>query len=601
MKFSKMFKMRLLSMSIALAMLLSMGILTASAEEFSDTQSHWAASYIKTAVEKGFSSGYDDGKFRPDQSVTRAEFIKMVNKAIGLTITTDTAFSDVTENDWFFNDVKTAVGAGYIKGNGDGTFLPNKTITRQEAAVVLSRVVTKAENAADVSAFTDVGDIADWAKDSIAKIAGKSYMTGYPEGTYKPLAPLTRAEAVKIICSVLEKEKIVSEPQTLSASGATLDPAIYTGGVTIAKEVEDGEVTISGASILSELNIQGGGVNSVHAVDCILAFTVINREGNPVRLEITGQSIVNSVVAANDAIIDALQNTGASINVMVSAANSGEITVTVSGNVQDMTVNGKANVTVASGTVSNLVVASTAEGAKVTLSEGTTVASAQINAAATFEGSGSMTNVNETTTGSTFSDTLTVTKSGSTSEEETPGETTPGGTTPGDTTPGGTTPGGTTPGGSTPGGPSGGGSQPTFTYNVTGMKVNVSGGTSISATSSSNVWTFNLSSLADTAVLTGGIVSTDGDATLVVPALTSIFTNKTYTIDELLSLLIGKTLDTSHSVLAEAIKAKYTSSTSTAFPSGISMGKIREFLGASETLTCSVNGVALTIKFTIDK
>ena len=78
-----------------------------------DVQNHWAKSFVVTAIEKKIVSGYDDGTFRPDKAVTRAEFSHMLNAALGNSVTTNISFSDVKSSDWYYSAVQKAVAAGY--------------------------------------------------------------------------------------------------------------------------------------------------------------------------------------------------------------------------------------------------------------------------------------------------------------------------------------------------------------------------------------------------------------------------------------------------------------------------------------------------------
>lgn len=78
-----------------------------------DIPGHWAADTIAQWQQKGYISGYSDGSFRPDSSITRAEFIKIANRVLNLTDEADISFTDVQEGDWFCSEVKKAVAAGY--------------------------------------------------------------------------------------------------------------------------------------------------------------------------------------------------------------------------------------------------------------------------------------------------------------------------------------------------------------------------------------------------------------------------------------------------------------------------------------------------------
>lgn len=174
-----------------------------AAPAFKDTFGHWAEEDIDIAVEKGYINGYSDGYFKPDVSIKRAEFVKLVNQAMGYTATTDISFSDVRTSDWFYKDIQKGVEAGYVNGYSNGSyFLPNNPITREEVAVILYRISPGETN----TSLKDVGDqlkINAWALPAVKSAYGKGYLSGYPDGNFYPQQQLTRAQAVKVVNSVL--------------------------------------------------------------------------------------------------------------------------------------------------------------------------------------------------------------------------------------------------------------------------------------------------------------------------------------------------------------------------------------------------------------
>jgi len=81
-----------------------------------DIGGHWAEDTIAKWVEQGLISGYTDGTFRPDNSITRAEFMALVNRAFGFNKKAAIGFFDVSATDWFYDEIAKAVKAGYISG-----------------------------------------------------------------------------------------------------------------------------------------------------------------------------------------------------------------------------------------------------------------------------------------------------------------------------------------------------------------------------------------------------------------------------------------------------------------------------------------------------
>ncbi len=109
---------------------------------FSDIDNHWAKDWIKNAVDLGFVSGYEDGTFKPDRTITRAEFSTMLNKAMKIEITENINFSDVGEKEWFYKEIQKSVAAGFFSGYENNTFRPNNPIKREEVAKVVAGAIT---------------------------------------------------------------------------------------------------------------------------------------------------------------------------------------------------------------------------------------------------------------------------------------------------------------------------------------------------------------------------------------------------------------------------------------------------------------------------
>ncbi|GKU78138.1 hypothetical protein L3i20_v225350 [Paenibacillus sp. L3-i20] len=175
----------------------------ASAAAFTDIKGHWAQKTIRKWQENGDIEGYEDGSFKPNQSISRAEFTALVNRKMNLNVPVFTAgFRDVESQDWFYRDVANAKAAGYIQGYNE-MFFPKKTMSRQEAAVVVHNWMEKwkpkrGESEVNV-AFQDVTLFAEWSSTAITRASQYKLIDGYTDGLFKPKKPITRAETLVII------------------------------------------------------------------------------------------------------------------------------------------------------------------------------------------------------------------------------------------------------------------------------------------------------------------------------------------------------------------------------------------------------------------
>ena len=170
-------------------------------EIFNDISSHWSKEYVERLYEKSVISGYADGGFHPDSTVTRAEFAQLLKKAFLITATEVREFTDVNANDWFYPAVSECAGAGVIFGS-DGMFRPNDKITREDAAVMIERVI-KSGAGTDIT-FADGEEIADYAKMAVSALSSIGVISGDEKGCFNPKMSTTRAQAAVMICRALE-------------------------------------------------------------------------------------------------------------------------------------------------------------------------------------------------------------------------------------------------------------------------------------------------------------------------------------------------------------------------------------------------------------
>lgn len=167
----------------------------------------WGKDAILSLYQKGIVAGQAEGIFNPGATITRAEFVQMVVKAFALTLKgDDPAFDDVADADWYAEAVKIAYSNGVVNGTSASTFAPNNNITRQDMMTILSNAA-KATGAALTSgdvAFTDAGEIAEYAKAAVAEMVGSGVVSGYTDGSVKPLNNASRAEAAAMLARLLE-------------------------------------------------------------------------------------------------------------------------------------------------------------------------------------------------------------------------------------------------------------------------------------------------------------------------------------------------------------------------------------------------------------
>ena len=180
----------------------------AVSEKFSDiNSSHWAYEAVSTLSDEGIINGYGDGTFLPEKTVTREEFVKMLVAAFDMEdADANSTFIDVFTSDWFYSYVSAAYEKGIVKGDHLGLFGIGEEITRQDASVMAARAMKAAhysmEEIRDYDGFNDEAMIADYAKDDVVALYRAGKINGVGNNTFEPQRTCTRAEAATIIYGI---------------------------------------------------------------------------------------------------------------------------------------------------------------------------------------------------------------------------------------------------------------------------------------------------------------------------------------------------------------------------------------------------------------
>jgi photosystem II stability/assembly factor-like uncharacterized protein len=166
-----------------------------------DVADHWAKDSIAQLINAGVAGGYPDGSFQPDKTVTRAEFTIMLVKALKLESMEGPVFADTAAH-WAQDSISTAAAHGFIGGYDQNSFGPDDLITREQAAVIIARAA-QLEAGGEALKFTDSGRISPWALSGVAAAVSSAYLTGYPDNSFRPQGHTTRAEAAALIAKFL--------------------------------------------------------------------------------------------------------------------------------------------------------------------------------------------------------------------------------------------------------------------------------------------------------------------------------------------------------------------------------------------------------------
>ncbi|WP_090108697.1 S-layer homology domain-containing protein [Cohnella sp. OV330] len=386
----------------------------AAASASADTAGHWAGDTMAEWQRLGLITGFQDGTLRPDQVISRIEFVALVNRLFAYKGSASLQFADVPDNAWYAPQVQAAVSAGYINGFPDGTFKPNRQLSRAEAAVMLAKLVPAVERdgANALGAFGDRADVPGYARAALGALVEGGIVQGFADGTVRPGGKLTRAEAVVLLDRIRTQSAkgadggivpaalrltaagtygpasgtvAVAGDVVIDAPGITLRNVTVRGNLTIGAAVGEGDAYLKGVDVSGSTNLQGGGAHSVHIDDSRLGTVVVEKKDGRIRIVVGGTTVIEQMDVRTDANIESNGSSGAAIEgITISAAGE----VSLSGAYSQVEIVGDAKVTVSAGTVERLIVSEKVGTASITLASGVRVADMELHGAASVSGAG---------------------------------------------------------------------------------------------------------------------------------------------------------------------------------------------------------------------
>ena len=380
---------------------------------------HWAQETLDGWVENGLLRGFDDGSLRPDSLVSRAEFVALVNRLYGFTVQAEVRLTDVAPHQWYAGEVAKGLAAGFVKGYADGTFRPNQPITRQEAAVIVASLLGLEPNDEQlVRKFRDGDAIAEWSRNAVAAVVEHGYMNGYPDGTFRPAQPITRAEAIvtldRTAARKLIKAGTYGDPEqvqtiegnvVMTSAGVTLQNVRITGNLWVGESVGEGDVTLQGVTVEGKTFIRGGGANSIRLIDTELGAVIVNKKTGEVRIVAAGSTVIRQILLESGAILEEEETTGEGFGevTITSDPESGAPVVTLNGDFSTVVVDAP-NVTlqIQSGSVAELTVTENTANTTLNVSENAKVETLVLESDARVTGGGQVTHAVVHAPGATF-------------------------------------------------------------------------------------------------------------------------------------------------------------------------------------------------------
>lgn len=284
---------------------------------YKDLTGHWAEDAVTRMQNLALIKGYTDGTFKPNERISRAEFVVMLDRVFGFAGGPLSAtYSDVNEEDWYYDALVRANGSGIIQGTDAAHLSPDLPITRQDAAVMADRAFQLSAGKEDEQALTDFKDekdVADYAKKAFSYLIQEKIVNGY-NGQLAPKSDITRAEAATLMSNMITDVKNVPGTYESSVDGnlvvrssdVTLKNMTISGNLLLTEGIGEGTVTLDGVTVTGSVIVKGGGSHSIDIRSSKLKHVVVDKASGSglVHVNIAGNSVVEEMTVIRKATVE---------------------------------------------------------------------------------------------------------------------------------------------------------------------------------------------------------------------------------------------------------------------------------------------------------
>ncbi len=398
--------------SLLMAAALLVGLVPALTQDAS--AAHWAAPYLDQLVDWGFMRG--DQAINPDQPLTRAEFMAIVNRAYGYNKVGSMPFTDVAKSDWFYDDVSIAYNANYIQGTSKTTASPNATLTREQAVYILGRNMRLKETTGETLDFSDSRSISNWSQGMVHSAVDHYIVTGYSDGSFRPQGAVARSEMAALL------HRSIGTPiqqagdytlggvfgnVTITTSGVVLRDTTISGDLYITGGVSLGNVRLENVTVLGRIITSGTGESEKGDVSLVMRnviaqeLLVDNLQNQYVSLRTEGITEIAKTTVRTSAYLQDNTPLGLGLKLIALDGKAG-VALNLAGRIGEV-VNQTpgASILISKGSVQKLTVDELAIGAKLQIDRGAEVKELNLDVGTQVSGAGDVKSLNVNTAGST--------------------------------------------------------------------------------------------------------------------------------------------------------------------------------------------------------
>ncbi len=395
---------RLCASALGLSMAAGMLVFPSSPMSTNAAAASYAQPYLDKLVQWDVLRGDENGNLNPDRPITRAEFTAMINRSYGYTEPGTLNFSDVRPDSWYADDISIAQHAGYFTGTSATTAEPESNLTREQAMVLLAKSGRLDVIAGEITEFSDGRDFSSWGKGYVKAAVRQGLINGYPDGTFRPKNPITRAEMSCLLCNALgtlvntggtRELGDVYGNVTVNAPGTELKNTTIAGNLYISGGLGLGGVTLSNVKVLGEIIIAGGG-ESESGQDSVLLrnveaqkLLIDNLAGNYLSVRAEGDTSIDQTNVRSTAFIRDNTSSGYGLKTVTLDGQNPGIQYSLAGNLKNVVNNSPyASINVGDGSVESLTMDENGAGSALNLDYNATVKSLNLDTGTPVTGSG---------------------------------------------------------------------------------------------------------------------------------------------------------------------------------------------------------------------
>lgn len=367
---------------------------------------HWSQPFIDKMLSYGYMR--PEQAVDPDATLTRADFISIVNRAYGYHEVGENPYTDVSPTDWFYEDVLIASKVNYIAGTSPTTVEPYSPLTRETTAYILGINMMLPESTGENMFFTDTREISDWSRGMVKSTSEMGLMVGYTDGSFRPKNNITCGEISALILQavgtpVLEAGEVelgeVFGNVTITEPGTILKNTIIAGDLYISNGIGLGDVTLENVTVLGRIVVSGGLSEDGDASIVLRNVTademvVDNLRDQMVTIRAEGNTVIGETTVRQSTYIE--DNTPADKGLLqITFEAPVESELALAGRVKNVTNKSPGTlITVAAGSVDQLTIDEEATEAVTEVLRGALLTTVNLDTASTVMGEGDVENAN---------------------------------------------------------------------------------------------------------------------------------------------------------------------------------------------------------------